>query len=200
VLHRLPEFSKPLEQLKPGLNMKLTNITPAQIAKIKDHRSILAGQMRKITGAQNRLDDLLSQQLALQAEIRELENAAPSRENARMLSDKRSELELCGGRLGEIKPNDPAAELALSNLMNEAVQLLNEVFPPTIKDFLKPIVAAIRPFTASDRQAEKMARETEAYKALKARLYWTHTASEVIRRYDEILAGEIAWNFNPKIS
>ncbi|HEX3627266.1 MAG TPA: hypothetical protein VH280_17810 [Verrucomicrobiae bacterium] len=153
-----------------------------------------------MTGGQKNLDNLLAQQSALQAEIQELEGAAPSKSNARALSDKRAELELVSRRAGEIKPKDPAAELTMVNLMNEGRRLLNDVFPSTIKDFLKPIVAVIRPFATSDAQAEKLARETEAYKALKARLYWSHTAMDMIRRYDEILAGEIAWNFNPKIS
>lgn len=190
--------------------MKLIGITKSDLEQIKAHRAVLATTLKGATGKQSQFESLLEKQSTLQAEIAALEKENPTEKAVQSLTTKRTELELVSRRLDEMQPLDPTTEVKFQALQREAKLILDRVLSPTYNDYLMPIISALRPFSVSEAHARKLASETNAAKYLAARLFndYAHPvvsngarmAAVILKRYDEVLAGEIKWQFDPKLS
>jgi hypothetical protein len=191
--------------------MKIIGLKKTDLEEIKMHRATLDAELKATIGHQNKFADLLEKQTQLQREIATLESDDPSEDSASRLTQKRTELELTDRRLNEAQPLDVDAQHRFRALLREGQQILSRILHPTYTDFLSPIISALRPYVTSDGLAGKLARETQAAKALKIRLFRDYAyagigggearyIAQILQQYDEILAGEITWTFNAKIS
>jgi hypothetical protein len=75
----------------------------------------------------------------------------------------------------------------------------------TYDAYVDKITAALRPYSTSDAWAKKLAHETQAAQSLRANIMFNYggitmtprSAKTVLLRYDEILSGELNWEFKP---
>lgn len=189
--------------------MKFTiALTKADREEIESDKENIAARVAEISGANSALNRLLRRQAALGEEIADLESASPNDGAAvKKLSEKRVELDLCNRRIQEIPPTNPQAEYALRVALGESTRLIVRLLLPCHQAYVAGVIKAIRPYCTNDGWAQKLANDTQAVQLHAARLWRDYRmgnpvaeASEVLRRYDEILSGSFEWEFDPKLS
>ena len=121
------------------------------------------------------------------------------------LGQKRTELDLVKSRLSQI-PGLPQEEIdGIQNLMRETDHAVAAALMPTMDDYAAEVAKLIRPFCSNDNWAIGLARQTPASMSLGAFCTMQYgrisfglpNIQSAIKRCDEILAGELKWEFNP---
>ncbi|HEY3762685.1 MAG TPA: hypothetical protein VGN23_13140 [Verrucomicrobiae bacterium] len=180
-------------------------ITSSQAEELKQRRSNLTTALGVVTRGNKKLEKLLNQQSSLTAEIQTLESADPDKKTVQVLNEARTELELVTRRVNDLPPTDHNAELQLKNALMVATSQVQALLKPIHDDYVSDIAKILRPFSKSDAWAKKLAGETNAAGSLAQLVWWDYarwgnpvtSANSLLARIDEILAGEVAWQFNP---
>ena len=183
--------------------MKILKLTPEIKAEIKEQRDTLAEALNDILKFDQGLQKLVDRSGKLTTEIAKLKTANPDDKAAiHSLGEKRTELELVEGQIeGRPKHNVPDQQILIAHL-RQASRLLNRTLLPTYEDYVSKIAALLRPYHTSDAWAKNTANQTQAAKSLAALIavdfgHGVNYAKAALKRCDDILAGELPWEFNP---
>lgn len=190
--------------------MKIVNLTEAQKSEVKLHQEKISVELSALLKANQALNKLTQRQTTLEKEIATLESVGPDDKSAiQKLGEKRTELELVTRRISEIPvTSDTELEQKMKSLLREATVMIPKILLPTYEKYLAEVSALLRPFSIDDGWAKGVAQKTNAAISLAqaiSRNYGLYggavsNAKEVLKRYEEILAGEFAWEFNPKLN
>lgn len=193
--------------------MKIT-IKKTHQAEITALREQLATALGELDGNAAELARLNERQQKLEKEISTLEDAADSESDsaAVKLATKRVQLEQCLNKIESLS-NVPVAVRgesldSINALLRQFARAAAAAMGPSAEAYAKEIAATIRPWCLDDANALAMAYTLPAPKSLFQTCtipFGSYGASirslqMAITRADEILKGELAWSFDPKIA
>jgi hypothetical protein len=178
-----------------------------QKSQVQKAREALQQAIDGILAANQALSKLEAREQTLIAEISDLEASSPDNAKAiRALGDKRLELEITQRRLGEASPTVTSGQFSvLHTATRSAAQVIARALKETEEVYLAGVAQALRPFCSTDAWARGLALQTSASVSLASvtrRAYGTSIvdARAAVARMDEILSGELAFNFDPNLA
>ena len=161
-------------------------------------QTVLAAMTRS-NGTLGRLTTRRSQ---LAAEIAEIEGADnPGKEAIASLGDKETELRLVDRKIEQLSGTGTHGE-ELAKLQHEATQLVKRALKPSQDDCEAEIMSGLRPFYRAERFSVVMARATDKAMDFGAFVHRGFgrsipEANLALKVIDEILNGELSWQFDP---
>ena len=188
-------------------------IENSALESIKTLRGELAAWLKTFADSASDSDRLDGEKTKLQEEITKLDSGASiSEANALKLAGKRIQLEKVSNKIEELSTVDVKADEVqqrkISELLREFAKQAAAATAPGVIAYCKEIADKIRPWCHSDEAALALAYQIPAGKSLmnSCRVPFGHSVFSVgelkraIARADEILAGELAWTWDAKIS
>jgi hypothetical protein len=187
-----------------------TKIAISRMARreITLHRQSLLAAVEKLTSSNGESAKLEKRLTEIETAIPELESGAnPSDKKAvQEISALRVERDLIAQRLNKIAELGTPSGEELVHLLTETGQVIHRALTPALEAYEREIAAAIRPFMRALGHERRLAVETDALKefAEAARPRFTMYGANItearraLKTLDEILAGKLAWQFNPE--
>jgi hypothetical protein len=192
------------------MKIKIEN---SALETIKTLRGNLAAWLKTFTDSASDLERLTTDRTTLKEEIAKLDGQKSiSESNALKLAGKRIQLEKMDAKIEELSTVDVNADESqqrqVSELLREFAKQAAAATGPGVMAYAKEIADKIRPWCNSDEAAMALAYQIPAAKSLmnNYRLPFGNSFISVgelkraIARADEILAGELVWKWDAKIS
>jgi hypothetical protein len=185
-------------------------ISQTDLKKIRPLRDQLNSELDAVLKSNRELNRLSNLQESITKEIADLEAAGDfeNKKSVQSLVEKRIELEHITAKISQ-NPDDLSWQTKdlLNGLLREIDRAAEIALIPTEENYLKEIAKVIREFCQDENYAVGIVRKTPAAMSLAGVChvrfgnigFTVPNAQQAIRHCDEILSGELAWEFDNKL-
>ena len=190
--------------------MKIIGLTPKLRREVQALRASHGAVIASFTRRNKEFAGYDTRRAGLEKEIQKLEDSADpdDRQKILKLAELQVELGLVKKRLATLSTASDEPIDELTPLLNQARDILPRALAATWENLLTTAAKAIRPFCQDDAWARGQAGQLPVFVHAGPVLLWPHRyvmpniamAHAIVKRSDEILAGNINWDFDAKMT
>jgi hypothetical protein len=190
--------------------MKIIGLNPKLRREVQALRASHAAVVATFTRRNKDFSGYDTRRARLESEISKLEDSADPDDRPKILkiAELKTELGLVQKRLAALSTASDEPIDELTPLLDQARDVLGRAIAPTLENLIDTAARALRPFCQDDAWARGQAGQLPIIAHAGPVLLWPNRlavtgigiARLIIKRCDEILAGELNWTFNPKIT